>query len=358
MSKLLPFPGRRHVKETAASWIVRLDEGLTPVERAELAQWIEADPSHGRALVSVARTWDAFDTLGELAQMFPLERYGHERRPARWPRVAAIVGAAGAAAIGAYSYVDGIRQSRPAAEAAAATVLSPTAMDRDVVDISSTYETAVGEQLSVRLADASVMTLNTDTLLVVEYSRDQRLVSMRRGEAIFRVEHDPVRPFRVRAGDRVVQAIGTVFNVRLRSEDDFEVTVTEGRVAVAHPASGSVTGTAVAARPELTLVAGNLALIRARGEEVRSIEPAQIEASLAWQRGMLIYRGETLADVLADMGRYTNVRFAIADDSLRDRRVGGYFRAGDVDGLLLALHESFGVEQRRDGDTIILTAGR
>jgi transmembrane sensor len=50
------------------------------------------------------------------------------------------------------------------------------------------------------------------------------------------------------------------------------------------------------------------------------------------------------------------VKFSIADDSIRNKRVGGVFRTGDVDGLLLALRESFGIDPRRDGDVIYLSA--
>jgi transmembrane sensor len=53
--------------------------------------------------------------------------------------------------------------------------------------------------------------------------------------------------------------------------------------------------------------------------------------------------------MLAEVARYTTARFDIEDDSLRDVRVGGYFRAGDVDGLLLALRENFNIESERVG---------
>lgn len=363
MSNLVRFPGARRVKEEASGWLVRLDEGLAEDERNELAHWLEADPAHGEALVRMARLWDSMDSLAELAEIFPLDRYGSAHRPARRTLRAASVALAaiGVAALAGYTLIRG--DAPPAATTAGVALPNPTAPDAggasaagatDVV--SRSYRTAVGEQLSARLPDGSVITLNTDTLLEVAYSMDERLVVLARGEAIFRVAHNRLRPFRVRAGERIVQAVGTEFNVRITAADDIRVTVSEGRVSVRRPASRPASGGY--AETDLTLDAGNVAVIGALGEEVAPIEPAQIEASLAWQRGMLIYRGETLDAVLTDMSRYTTARFTIADDSLRDRRVGGYFRAGDVDALLVALHESFGIEQRREGDMIVLTSGR
>ncbi len=362
MSKLLRFKAPRRTDEEAAAWIVSMEEGLSAAESSELARWLEADSAHGQALVRVARAWDSFDALRELAEMFPLEQYGHPKPSAWWPLRAAAVGLVSIAvvALGTYWLVDGERgagREEPVSFSSLEARNDGAETSADGAGaVSRSYGTAIGEQLSTRLPDGSVITLNTDTLLDVKYSAVERLVVLTRGEAIFRVAHDQARPFRVRAGERVVQAVGTVFNVKLM--DDLEVTVTEGRVTVGHPAAPQVARTSVPAPPPLTLDAGNLALIRGSGEEVRSIEPEQIEANLAWQHGMLMYRGETLAAVLADMSRYTTARFRIADASVRDGRVGGYFRAGDADALLLALHESFGIEQRRDGDTIVLTAGR
>jgi transmembrane sensor len=73
-----------------------------------------------------------------------------------------------------------------------------------------------------------------------------------------------------------------------------------------------------------------------------------MDARLAWQRGMLIFQGETLEVVLSEIDRYTNTDFLLADDSLRSVRIGGYFRAGDIDGLLIALRENFNIDSRRD----------
>jgi transmembrane sensor len=212
---------------------------------------------------------------------------------------------------------------------------------------SEKLETAVGRQSSTQLVDGSVVTLNTDTSVEIRYTRTERAVTLNRGEAIFSVAHNTERPFRVTAGSRVVQAVGTVFNVR-REGETVRVTVSEGAVKVLDPAAG----------PQSTLMvkAGEVATVGAGEAQVRPIDATSIEASQAWQHGLLIYQGETLDTVIADVSRYTNVKFAIADDSIRNKRVGGVFRTGDVDGLLLALRESFGIDPRRDGDVVYLSA--
>ena len=208
--------------------------------------------------------------------------------------------------------------------------------------------TDVGQHLTEKMPDGSSITLNTNTVLTVQFSQDQRLVILERGEASFSVAHDASRPFRVRAGERTVQAVGTVFNVRRDEGRTVRVTVTEGVVKVMDRPE--------AKREDLLVRAGQLAEIGEASANIQRVDPSRLDAAQAWQRGVLIYQGETLEDVIADVSRYTSVRFEIEDDSIRQRRVGGVFRAGDVDGLLLALRETFGIEPRRQGDKIVLSA--
>jgi transmembrane sensor len=93
------------------------------------------------------------------------------------------------------------------------------------------FQTAIGEQAAVGLPDGSSFDLNTNSRVWVDYSKRARVVYLERGEAFFKVAHDPLRPFWVHAGDRRVRAVGTAFNVYLRPRGA-EVTVREGTVNV------------------------------------------------------------------------------------------------------------------------------
>jgi hypothetical protein len=67
--------------------------------------------------------------------------------------------------------------------------------------------------------------------LEVRPSENLRAVEHTKGEALFKVAKDPARPFKVRAGDATIIAVGTEFNVE-RDSDRAVVSVTEGRVVV------------------------------------------------------------------------------------------------------------------------------
>ena len=87
------------------------------------------------------------------------------------------------------------------------------------------YETPVGGQSRITLADGSTVILNTNSLLDISFSDKCRDVHLRRGEAYFDVVHDKARPFTVYADNYVVRDIGTAFDVHLSKAGLVEVGV-------------------------------------------------------------------------------------------------------------------------------------
>jgi transmembrane sensor len=340
-AEVVRLPNQRQAREDASLWIARLDRGLTAEERRALDAWLAADTNHAAALVDLAALWDRADVLGELAELFPLEQQALAKpRAMRFALVACAAAVVAVAVVVGFNFFPVARQSPAPALVAA----PPTAVERQAV-AQQVYDTAVGEQSTVRLSDGSIVTLNTDSSIEVRYDDTQRLVLLRRGEVYFEVAHDTLHPFRVLAGDRVLEAVGTAFNVRLGSGNDVKMMVTEGRVRVA----ARVPEAAPQASAAPIVSAGSVAVMHEGPLVVQGIDPTEIEVQLSWRRGMLVFNGEPLASALLEIGRYTTVVF-VPDDSIRNVRVGGYFRAGDIDGLLAALRESFDIDSRRLAD--------
>lgn len=352
MSEVVHFPNARRIREEACGWIARIDAGLSDDDRSALNEWLARSPEHRNVLLELSSLWDEMELLSELAGLFPLKGPARRKAPARFARsnLGLAATAAGVVALlGVWLAVS----------------LSPESPEPATPAQVELHETDVGQQSHVRLADGSVLTLNTNTRLRVEYTDHQRMVVLERGEATFDVAHDATRPFAVYAGRQVVQAIGTVFNVQLKVNDELEVAVTEGRVRVLHrigsPAPEASAGASIATANELLVVdsvvsAGQAVVVEDDISTLRRLEPEDIDVDLAWQRGMLIFRGDPLETVLGEVGRYTTVEFELADDALAAIRVGGYFRAGEIDSLLLALRENFNIHAERSGDKVILRA--
>jgi transmembrane sensor len=345
VSNLIRFPSKRRAREEAALWIARLDRGLTEPERAELRVWAALPVNH-RSLRELATLWDQMSCLGELAELFPL------RAPAvnlRRPEVRIGLFATAASLLLCMVTTGVWFWQQQQAETVLPAIAAPSAPAW-----TTELTTAVGNSETLPLPDGSTVTANTDSRLSIRIGADSREVTLLRGEAFFTVAPDTQRPFRVHAGDRLVQAVGTAFNVRLRDASTIEVAVTEGKVRV----STTTAGTTAAGRDERdTLVAANQAMLAAPdGAAVRELDALARDQMLAWQRGMLLFQGEPLEQMLAEVSRYTGTQFLIPDAALRRLRVAGYFRAGDVAGVLLALQRNFSIHANRDGDSrVVLT---
>ncbi len=362
MSNILLFRRSRSIRDEAARWLVSIEEGLSPEEKAALEVWLTADAAHARALLHQARLWDDLGVLTELSTVFPLQAHLTAPRSSFAATAGVLAASLAVVAVAAGLYFgEGLWSQRGPEPGStqvsgnasrAGTPKESVGADRDAS--TPRYVTKVGERLTANLSDGSVVTLNTQTVLELRYSAGERRVLLLQGEATFEVAHDADRPFRVDAGDRIFQALGTVFNVERGRQGIVELTVTEGRVLMIKPESHGVPGAAPStsaagaadSQEGLTVGAGQSALIENGVEHIRAYSLPEIERQMAWKNGMLIFRGERLVDALAEVERYAPVVFVVLPE-LDDIRVGGYFRTGDVDGVLLALKESFGIEARR-----------
>jgi transmembrane sensor len=351
VNNLLAFPDARKAREEASLWLAKLDRGLTDEERSGLRDWLR-EAVNNKSFLEMGKLWRGLDVISVLADLFPLDAEAIEPKPRRSVLAVAIT-AVSAACIAAISAV--FITGHPPWFYLTNERLPPVAVTSDA------YFTAIGETRFVQLGDSSTVRLNTNTRMTVVFSPHTRDIYLAYGEASFDVAHEPTRPFNVHAGKRVLQAVGTNFNVRVLSPDNVELTVTEGHVKVLY-APPRLPNTPERLREEVmhaetTVGALETALVEPGFQTVRKIDAGEAEARLAWQQGMIIFEGEPLEQVLAEVDRYTTTKFVLADDKLRDVRVGGYFRAGDVDGLLVALRENFLIDSRRDAQgRVVLTA--
>ena len=159
------------------------------------------------------------------------------------------------------------------------------------------------------------------------------------------------------------RSVGTEFNIKITSDQSIELLVTDGIVIVGileNAASIDWPNTPVIVPPSAVSVsAGQSITLTSSEEELRTIEvePEDIEVRLSWTEGSLIFRGESLEEAMAEIGRYTTVEFRFLDEESKKVRVVGLFQTGDVDGLLSALRENFNISyERTDDGTILLSA--
>ena len=329
--------------EQACDWISRIDRGLQPEEHQALQQWLAENAQHHEVLLEVAKLWDKMDALSRLSDLFPAtEKTKSSNTIKHWALAASV---ATLCMLGALLYRAQVVPQQDLVQQTAATSLH------------ATYQTKIGENNTIELPDRSKLVLNTNSFVTVRYSEKTRIIELLRGEINIDVAHDKSRPLSVIAGGKVIQAVGTAFNVDIH-KDYVELIVTDGKVLVgAQPKAMDDAAEQLLAKPlpvsSLAISKGERVDLDPKGkttEQVRKIDQGDIAASLSWRSGNLIFRGETLQEALVEISRYTNIQFELGDDEkMKQLPVAGMFKTGDVDGLLEVFKNNFNVSHERLG---------
>jgi transmembrane sensor len=309
----------------ASAWMVRLrDEAADAADHDAFSAWIAADPAHA----------DAFDLVQSSA--LEIQHLGQDLR--------------------AHLATAPKRRSAPPVLALALGACALLLLGVGYVSTANTYQTALGEQRTVQLADGSTAVLNTDTRMAVRYEDNIRRIELSRGEAVFDVAHDADRPFIVEAQGQSVRALGTSFVVRV-AEQGLEVLVIEGVVSVAPPAINGGLQAPPASAPRVH--AGQRFDPAETRAIVVSVEAAEIERDLAWRSGMLQFDGQPLAEAADEIARYTGARFVIDESEIGQIPVWAFVRANDLDAFLSGLEQNVAeIDVRREGRIVHITRAR
>lgn len=209
-------------------------------------------------------------------------------------------------------------------------------------NLQSDYHTATGEQRQIDLADGSQLLLNTDSAVTVDVEGDVRRVQLLRGEVYFEVAHAPQRPFWVETGEARARVTGTAFSVG-RSEDNVTITVAEGRVE---------TSTQTYPEQITLLTPGESAFYQ--GQELVAKQAADVQRTLAWRQGQMVFVQATLAEVVEQINRYRPGRLIITGEQLKNRRITAVFSVNRLDDAVNALEQTFGIRARRLTDYLVL----
>src|SRR5438105_10268012 len=199
MSESRIDPERDPVYAAAAEWVSRLQQSSVTLEDTlGWQRWMAQAARHRTAFHELEALWEKLDSV-PAPELVSLDVQRTDTYDGSIP-VSAWRAQAGAARL---------RSAHPMALAAmllitltglvgTASLLFPPRAGKHIAD-SSTFETAVGQNATVRLADGSRVRLGGQTRLSVILKPELRQIELLRGEACFEVAKDRARPFVVRA---------------------------------------------------------------------------------------------------------------------------------------------------------------
>lgn len=316
----------------AAEWVARLhnrpnDLGL----RRDFDSWLKADPANRSAFDSAADAWARLAAISEEPEILAARdslkadlaaeaRMSRVRPQMRW--AAAVAGMVTAAGFGTALWLAATPSDAPAPAASAQTA-------------QAVYSTGVGQQKTITLADGSVATLSTDTVLRVTEWGARRGLTLDRGEAFFQVAKNPQRPFVVTAQGRTVTALGTAFNVRI-DPGVWSVSLLEGKICVADPA----------AHNSVDLLPGSR--LEQHAGATWAVAAADVAALTSWRQGSLTFDNQPLSQIVGELNRYSDRKIRIASPRVAATPMSGRFKTGDVGGFVDAL-SAYGAAKVKTG---------
>ena len=305
------------IEMIAAEWLAREDRSLTAEEQDRLELWLEQSSLHKVAYLRLKASWRRADRLAALKAPVPISGRSQRRWLIPLGLAASLVVVAGGAA---WFW----QAQRP---------------------VTQNFATSVGQRQALRLADGTQVELDTNTRLRADLNGKSRTVTLDSGEAYFDVVHDESRPFTVYAGNRRITDIGTKFSV-FRNGDDVRVVVKEGRVKIEQIDQPQASALLAQAGHEI-IAKGSETLLASKPDE-------DIANDLSWRRGVLVFNQQTLADAAEQFNRYNN-RHIQVEGSARRIRIGGSFKADNVDVFVQLLHRGYGLSVNEQGDKIVVS---
>lgn len=351
-------PGRSaskwlHRPEQAAAWLARKRSGQwTHADEVAFGVWLRSNPAHPAEWLQCEELWHGLDAVRDHPDLLRAREVARARlergASMRWFRRLGPVAAAAVILIAAGWW--------GFAKLSYLTTPAQTIAAREEVRNATTE---VGQRSTLDLPDGSTVTLNTASSVHIHLSATERRVTLLYGEAFFKVAKDPNRPFVVVVGSREVVDVGTQFAVRI-TDRRILVTLVEGRLLVL-PKIQNVRLTGVGLPDTgipgvVTLNAGMRLTVRSDGSQ--RVQKLDADSATAWRNGELVFDGEPLAKVVAEMNRYSRRKLKLASPSLGSHRISGVFRlfTSDVASSFAHALQAYGIVRirHRSGSTIWL----
>ena len=190
------------------------------------------------------------------------------------------------------------------------------------------------------LSDGTKVWLNSGSKLQFPnlFNNSKREV-MLKGEAFFEVTKNEKQPFRVNANELKVEVLGTSFNVVSFDDDtQSEVVLVTGKVSLS-----SENGQIV--KEYGNIIPGQRAIYQKEEQKVIT-EEVDVEKYIAWRDGNLIFRDDSMEDVVKKLSRWFNVEITIKDPEINNYIYKATFRNENLVQVLNLLKLSAPIDYR------------
>jgi len=177
---------------------------------------------------------------------------------------------------------------------------TPKPVEVKAILVYEEHSTPPGVKSTLTLHDGSKVILNSGSTLkyVKNFEADKRILYLN-GEAFFEVAKDSFRPFSVISGDVVTTAFGTSFNIRAYKNEDLNISLLTGKVAI-----------------DLTIMNSESVLLE-KGEALKvDLDSGKvlkgsfdIDREIGWTQKKIIFEQVKLAEAIRVIENWYGVKF-------------------------------------------------
>jgi transmembrane sensor len=234
-----------------------------------------------------------------------------------------------------------------------------------------------GSKSEVLLPDSTKVILNSGSTLTYnkDFNVSDRDVKLT-GEAYFTVAQGIAIPFNVKAGNIIIKALGTEFNVKAYEDEGIiETTLIKGKVGITQ------SGQYKEEESSLDLIPNQKAIYfketgTLKFEETRKIDStmtgiakieekkivvvpkADVDQILAWVQGKLVIRGETLENLCVQLQRKYNVSFEFKNEEIKRIRFSGILLDETLEQVLNVIELTAPINYYLEGKIVYLSTDR
>lgn len=208
-----------------------------------------------------------------------------------------------------------------------------------------TLETPKGGQYQIKLADGTLVWLNSDSKLAYPAtfkSAGTRTVKLT-GEAYFEVAHNPSQPFIVQTTGQTVEVLGTHFNMMAYENDDHqETTLLKGAVKVGFSTKSKI------------LHPGQQAQTKLNSSEIYILSHVDAGKITSWREGIFTFDNSDIDDVMKQLSRWYDAVVIYQGEKPTVTFTGVIPRNNNLSKVLEVLELAGGVKFKIEGNRIIV----
>jgi len=200
-----------------------------------------------------------------------------------------------------------------------------------------------GERKTLHLADGSLVYLNAESKLTFPQYFDGKYRDVEiEGEAYFSVKPDDDQPFRVISGNTTVLVTGTEFNIKNRN-NNISVVVTKGNI-IAYAKS---------VEKSYNVTKGEMISYSEKRGFSKPLH-VNVKKYLGWRDGKFYFEQTPLSEVMAEIGRFYNVKVKFESDSLKSKTITGTFSGNSLDKIFSIICLTLDVKINYNGSDVLV----